>query len=75
MVSRPRHQDKDLEKLLRSMERQGWRVVKRGSGYFKCYCPCDVKHLQTVHLTPSSSGYLRNLVGQLRRATCWREGE
>ncbi len=73
MVSRPRHTDKDIEAVLQSLERQRWRVVK-GQKYYKAYCPCPVQHLKTIHLTPRS-GYLRNLVGQLRRATCWREGE
>lgn len=69
---RPRHQIKEIEALLRSMEVQGWRVEK-GSKYFKTFCPCGL-HKKTVHLTPSGGGYLRNLVGWLRRETCW-EGE
>ena len=59
--------------MLRSLERQNWRVVLGGK-YFKAYCPCPLKHLKTIKLTPSSPGYRRNLVGQLKRATCWKEG-
>lgn len=71
MGGRPRHQRPDLEAVLRSAERQGWTVTK--GTYFKMRCPCPSKHMKTVHLSPSSSNYLKNLVGQLRRATCWRE--
>lgn len=69
---RPRHQTKEIEALLRSLEAQGWRVTK-GKGYFKAYCPCGL-HLRTVHLTPSSAGYLAGLVRRLKRDTCWEEG-
>lgn len=36
-------------------------------------CPCPKKHLKTVHLSPSSPNYLKNLTMQLKRATCWKE--
>jgi hypothetical protein len=36
------------------------------------WCPCG-KHWKTVKLTPSDPNYVRNLLGQLRRATCWDE--
>ncbi len=72
MPGRPRHPDKDLERVLRALEQQGWRVT-RGQKYFKAWCPCEARHWKTIHLTPSSSGYRQNLVGQLRRATCWQE--
>jgi len=35
----------------------------------KCRC------LKTVKLTPSDPNYLRNLLGQLGRATCWNKEE
>jgi hypothetical protein len=72
VAPRSRHPDKDLEAVLRSLERQGWRI-ERGQKYFKAYCPCGL-HKKTVHLTPSGPRYLRNLVGWLRRETCWEEG-
>lgn len=72
MSPRPRHTIKEIEKLLRSLESQGWRVEK-GRKYFKAYCPCGL-HKRTVHLTPSTASYLRNLVGWLGRETCWEEG-
>ena len=71
-MSRPKHQDKDLEKVLKSAEAQGWRIERR-KGYYKLKCPCSERHLKTVSLTPSGANYLRNLVGQLNRATCWED--
>jgi len=68
---RPRHPVTELEALLRSLEAQDRRVGK-GRKYFKAYCSCGL-HKKTVHLTPSVVGYLRNLVGWLRRETCWKE--
>lgn len=56
--------------MLKEAERQGWRV-ERGRKYFKMYCPCEKKCKKTVHLTPTDRNYVRNLLGQLRRATCW----
>lgn len=53
MSPRPRHTIKEIEKLLRSLESQGWRVEK-GRKYFKAYCPCGL-HKRTVHLTPSTA--------------------
>lgn len=73
MTGRPRHTDKELEKVLASAERQGWTIKKRPNGYFKLYCPCDDKHMKTVHCTPSTPNYRRNLLGELRRKTCWKE--
>jgi len=67
---RPKHPDKDLEAVIREAEKKGWRTEK-GSAYFKMYCPCDKKHKKTVHLTPSDPNYRRNLIGQLKRSTCW----
>jgi hypothetical protein len=72
-VSRPRHKTKEFEDVLRSAEEQGWRVVGGGDKYFKMKCPCPNKCMQTVRLTPSNPNYLKNLIGQLRRATCWKE--
>ena len=69
-MSRSKHPRKELEALLKEGEAKGWRVVM-GGRYFKMYCPCDDKHLQTVHLSPSDPNYERNLRGQLRRGTCW----
>lgn len=59
MPDRPRHQDKHLEALLRSMEAQGWKVT-RGKGYFIAKCPPPhARCFKTVKLTPSDPNYLR----------------
>lgn len=67
---RPKHPDKDLEKVLRDGEKQGWIVNKRGR-YFKMYCPCGI-HIKTVHITPHKN-YKQNLLSQLRSQTCWED--
>lgn len=69
-MTRSRHQDKDLEAVLSEAESQGWQV-DRGKRYWKMLCPNNCKCWKTVKLTPSDPRYLRNLRGQLRRATCW----
>lgn len=72
---RPRHPDKDLERVLREAESQRngpWRV-DRGKGYYRMWCPCPAKHKKTVRLTPSDPRYERNLRAWLRRETCWEE--
>jgi len=38
-------------------------------------CPNKCRCLKTVKLTPSDPNYLRNLLGQLGRATCWNKKE
>ena len=43
MVTRPRHQNKELEAILRSLEAQGWRVT-RGKGYYRARCTCGQFH-------------------------------
>ncbi|CAL9380650.1 hypothetical protein [Nocardiopsis dassonvillei] len=58
--------------MLRAAEVRQWRVERRRK-YDKMYCPCPEKHFKTVKLTPSGANYLKDLLGQLRRATCWEE--
>jgi len=64
----------EIGEVLAESVRQGWRV-ERGKKYYKMLCPCPEKHWKTVHLTPSDPNYVRNLVGQLRRATCWEDSQ
>ena len=63
--------DRDLAAVRREAEGKGWRV-ERGKKYYKMWCPCG-KHMKTMKLTHSDPNYVRNLLGQLRRATCWDE--
>jgi hypothetical protein len=72
-VGRPKHPIKELEAVLKAAEAQGWDVAK--NVYYKMKCPCPGKHLKTVHNTPSDPNYLRNLIGQLKRTTCWKTEE
>lgn len=63
--------DKDIEPVLEAARSQDWKVT-RGKRYYKIWCPCPAKHWKTVHLSPSDPNYVRNLLGQLRRKTCWK---
>jgi hypothetical protein len=72
-VSRPRHPGKELEAVLQEAERKGWRITK-GSKYYMMWCPCPGKHKKTVRVTPHSN-YPKNLLGELRRKTCWDRTE
>jgi hypothetical protein len=69
-MTRPRHQVKELEAVLREAERKDWRVEK-GKKYFKMLCPNLCKCRKTVHLTPSGAQYEENLRHKLSRDTCW----
>jgi hypothetical protein len=73
-MTKPKPKVTDLKAILKEAENRGWRVEK-GKKYYKMWCPCQGKHWKTVHLTPSDPSYIRNLVGQLRRATCWDREE
>lgn len=74
-MPRPRHSDPELEDLLRSLERQGWRVEK-GKKYFKAWCgPPHARCFKTVKLTPSNPYYTKNLRGWFKRSGCWEEEE
>ena len=69
-TARPRHPDKDIEKLLKKAEARGW-VFTRGTRYFKGRCPCG-RHVKTVHLTPNAA-YIVNLRHWFARLDCWEE--
>jgi hypothetical protein len=70
-MARPRHPNKDLERLLQEAERKKWQVAKPKK-YYKIRCPCG-EHQHTVHITPSDPNYERNLRGRLRRTGCWED--
>lgn len=63
--------EKELKAIRDQAEQKGWRVV-RGKKW-KLYCPCDEKHLKNMSLTPSGARYVKNLIKQLERSTCWKE--
>jgi hypothetical protein len=68
--SRPKHQNKDLEKILKWAERAGWTFTK-GRKYFMGKCHCG-KHMKTVRLTPSGARYGENLKHWFVRLECWK---
>lgn len=68
MSKRPKHPNKNLEKLLKQLEAAGWTATKEGK-YYKARCPCGI-HQKTVKVTPSDPNYERNLRGWLRRTGC-----
>ncbi|WP_395109766.1 hypothetical protein [Actinomadura sp. SCN-SB] len=61
---------KELRAIRKEAEEKGWRVFRKKK-YWKMYCPCPRKCKKTVRLTPSDPNYVKNLLGELRRATCW----
>lgn len=63
--------EKELKAIRKEAEQQGWRVW-RDKGYWKMYCPCPKKCKKTMALSPSGAHYVTNLLGQLRRNTCWK---
>lgn len=72
-MPRPRHNDKDLEAVLKLGEQRGWMIEGGGNKHFKMKCPNPCKCMKGVSTTPSNPNYLRDLMGQLRRATCWED--
>ncbi len=72
MSHHPKHPDKDLREVTDRADEQGWEV-SRGKGYFMMKCPCPAKHKKTVKLSPSNPRYRRELLGWLRRSSCWEE--
>jgi len=73
MARRPRHQKKEIERVLKLAEKAGWRVMKPKSGKFKLRCGCPDQHYRSVALTPSSGYYPDHLLDWLRNLPCWRE--
>jgi len=69
---RPRHPDKDLERLCQEIEAAGWRLTRRNR-YYSAYCPCG-QHKRTIHLSPSDHSYAQNVRQWFRRQPCWPKG-
>ena len=70
-MARPKHPSKEFEDVLRSAEKQGWRI-ERGRKYFKMKCSCPNRDMKTMHITPNE-GYLKNFCKKLERDTCWKD--
>lgn len=56
---------KDTKKLIRNLERQGWRVEQRGS-LIQAYSP-DGATLISFHSTESDHRAMRNTIARLRK--------
>jgi predicted RNA binding protein YcfA (HicA-like mRNA interferase family) len=57
---------KDLKKILREAERQGWQVRQTKNGHWQAFSP-DGAGIVTTGGTPSDHKALKNFVAQLRR--------
>lgn len=69
----PKHPDKEIEYLLREMDRQGWRISRRRK-YYWALCPCG-DHKKVIHVTPSNPNYIFRLNALLLNQTCFEWGE
>lgn len=61
MPDKPRHPDKDIEKVLRQAESLGWRVEKtagRGHAWGRVYCPLQSRDgcKMSIWSTPRNAG-------------------
>jgi hypothetical protein len=71
-VARPRHPDKEIEAVLEEAEEHGWRVKKpKGAAYYKALCPCGRHAKWSIHATPSTPDYAKNLRAWFHRQECW----
>lgn len=67
----PKHPDKNIEAVLQEAEGHGWKV-KKGKVYFKALCTCGKGHAKwSIHLTPSTGNYAKNLRAWFHRQECW----
>ncbi len=57
---------KDLKRILKAAERQGWRVELQKSGHYKLYAP-DGENVVATGSTPGAASALRNLLARMRR--------
>lgn len=67
----PKHPDKNIEAVLQEAGGHGWKV-KKGKVYFKALCTCGKGHAKwSIHLTPSTGNYAKNLRAWFHRQECW----
>lgn len=57
--------NKDLRKLLKQLEAQGWRIKPSKKGV-KAYSP-DGSHVQSIHMTNSDHRAYKNIVRDLKK--------
>lgn len=72
MPDRPRHKYDHWEKLLSSLEDQGWNVWLAGNSHYRAHCPGDCKHHVSIPSTPRArSRTYPKKISQLKNYTCW----
>jgi hypothetical protein len=71
-TQRPRHPKPELEALIKEAERFGWRVTRERK-YYKALCPCSMKCMETIHISPSDPNYGRNKRNKMSRCEAWEE--
>lgn len=59
--------DKELKKLLRELEHQGWRL-KTGTRGIMAYPPDKTRPIVAIHRTPSDHRAWANMLAALRRS-------
>lgn len=59
--------NKELKKLLKSLEAQGWRVERRSKGWM-VYPPDTTKPMVTIHETLSDYRAWKNQMAALKRS-------
>lgn len=64
-----RHQNKDLENVLREFDRHGFRIEDPPK-YYTLRCPCG-QHQRQFHRTPSSRHYGNHALKWAARLPCW----
>jgi len=57
---------KDLKKIRKAAEEQGWRVIQLKTGHWRYYAP-DGVNLVHVSGTPEGSEAIRDILSDLRR--------
>lgn len=70
MPPRPRHNNKDYEKLIKNLEKSGWRSSGGGNRHYSMYCPCEEKHKINIPTTPSSRFTLNRKQREVDKS-CW----
>lgn len=72
-MSRSRHNTKEYEQILRSLEGQGWAVWEGGNGHYRAHCPNDCKCRKSLPSSPSDMQSLTKNITQLKNHTCWEK--
>jgi hypothetical protein len=57
---------KDLKKIRKAAEEQGWRVEATGNGHWRCYAP-DGDNIVHMSGTPEGQKAIHYIVSDLRR--------